>query len=164
MSSSDALVTSGPEHPPIFLKTVSGFASQAWAALVSLICFPIFIHLLGMEAFGLIGFYLTLQMILRVLDLGMTPAVIREFARSAASAEGTRELAEKATTFETTFTVSGGVIAALLLLSSHWIAHHWLRGENIPPDTVALCVAIMAIQLGVNWLSAFYQNALLGLE
>jgi phospho-N-acetylmuramoyl-pentapeptide-transferase len=26
-------------------------------ALVSLICFPIFIRLLGMEAFGLIGFY-----------------------------------------------------------------------------------------------------------
>jgi O-antigen/teichoic acid export membrane protein len=164
MSASDALTSPGPEHPPIFLKTVSGFACQAWTALVSLICFPIFIHLLGMEAFGLIGFYLTLQMILRVLDLGLTPAVIREFARSATSPEGAHELAEKAATFETTFAISGGFIAVLLLLSAHWVAHHWLHSENIPPDTVALCVAVMAIQCGVSWLSAFYQNALVGLE
>ena len=155
MSASDASITPSPEHPPIFLKTVSGFACQAWMALVALVCFPIFIRLLGMEAFGLIGFYLTLQMILRVLDLGMTPAVIRELARSGTSPEDNRELAEKAGTFETIFAASGGIIATVLLLSSYWIAHYWLRSEHIPPHIVALCVAVMAMQCGVNWLSAF---------
>src|SRR5262249_32891259 len=133
---------------PIFLKTISGFVCQAWIALVSLVSFPIFIHLLGMEAFGLIGFYLTLKMILQVLDLGLTPTVVRELARSSTSGEDTAELAAKAGTFETTFAVVGAMISVVLLILAPWVAHHWLQNDKIPTSTVAICMNVMAIMCG----------------
>jgi O-antigen/teichoic acid export membrane protein len=164
MSSGDTLTAQGSQPPPILFRTLSGFLCQAWTALLAFVCFPFLIRLLGMEAFGLIGFHLTLQSILRVLDLGLTPTVIRELARAVASREPEAELAQKAGTFETVFAAGGILIAVILMLAAPFLSQHWLRSGQIPVSTVTACLVIMGLQCGVNWLSAFYQSALLGLE
>lgn len=164
MNTGDMAAVDSIRSAPILLRTVSGFVSQAWMLLVSLISFPIFMNLLGMEAFGLLGFYLTLQMVVRALDLGLTPTVIHELARASASPARGEGLAEMAGTFETSFAIGGAVIAVALFFLAPWIARDWLHGVGIAPDTIAVCVSIMAMQCGVGWLSAFYQSALIGLE
>ena len=148
----------------IFLRTASGFACQCWLALLSLVCFPVFIRILGMEAFGLIGFYYTLQTILRVLDLGLTPTVIRELARSSHDSKQASSLLEKAGTFETFFGIVGGLLALCLAALAPLIATHWLQHQTLSAATVTNCLAILAVFCGVNWVSAFYQSALLGME
>ena len=42
---------------------------------------PFYIKLLGIEAYGLVGFYVTLLAALQVLDLGISPTINREMAR-----------------------------------------------------------------------------------
>lgn len=164
MSADETSASGSSQSSPVFLKAISGFVSQAWITLVSLFCFPMFIDRLGIEAFGLIGWYLTLQAVLRLFDLGLTPTVIRELARAKALPEPSIECPEKIGTFETTSAVIGTVMAVSLFLGAPWLAQHWLQSVNIPTDVVAICIEVMAIQIGVNWLSNFYQSALLGLE
>src|SRR5947208_2709137 len=60
---------------------VANYIGQGWSALMSLAFLPLYIKYLGMEAYGLIGLFATMQAWLALLDLGMTPTLSREMAR-----------------------------------------------------------------------------------
>ncbi len=47
---------------------------------MSLLLVPFYVRLLGVEAYGLIGFYATLQGSLRILDLGLSQTMNRQMA------------------------------------------------------------------------------------
>ena len=42
---------------------------------------PLYIHYLGVEAWGLVGLMTMLQALLTLLDMGLTPTLSREMAR-----------------------------------------------------------------------------------
>jgi len=45
---------------------MANFAGTGWAALMQIVCIPLYIKFMGIEAYGLIGFYLVLQAMLQV--------------------------------------------------------------------------------------------------
>ena len=53
----------------------ANLAGSGWTALVGLACTPLYIHFMGMEAYGLIGFYFMLQGVIQILDLGLSPTM-----------------------------------------------------------------------------------------
>jgi len=55
-----------------------------WQAGLLLILIPIYIKILGLESFGLIGFYLIWVTILGVLETGFSSTILREFSWLAA--------------------------------------------------------------------------------
>ena len=59
---------------------LAGLANSVWSALVSLAVVPFYLKYLGIEAYGLIGFFVTTQAILSLLDMGMAPTINREVA------------------------------------------------------------------------------------
>lgn len=52
--------------------------------LMGLVFVPLYIKFLGMEAYGLIGFFATLQALFSILDLGLGATLNRELARASA--------------------------------------------------------------------------------
>jgi O-antigen/teichoic acid export membrane protein len=58
----------------------SNLAGGVWIAALTLVITPIQINLLGVEAFGLIGFIAILQIVMSVLDLGLSSTITRELA------------------------------------------------------------------------------------
>src|SRR5258708_11875863 len=63
----------------------ANIAGQACVALIQLLVIPIYVRLLGIEAYGLIGFFVALQATVQVLDLGVSATVTRELAKSTAT-------------------------------------------------------------------------------
>src|SRR6202035_4627764 len=59
----------------------------------SLAVVPVYIHFLGIEAYGLIGFFLSLTAILSLLDLGLGTALNRQFAQYSAQSGNARSAA-----------------------------------------------------------------------
>src|SRR5665647_830370 len=57
---------------------------RGWAGLLTLALAPLYIRFLGIEAYGVIGIYGTVQTLLTVLDLGLGVAFARELARLSA--------------------------------------------------------------------------------
>ena len=49
--------------------------------LVTIIATPLLISLLGIESYGLIGFYTTLYSLINLLDFGISPTINRELAQ-----------------------------------------------------------------------------------
>ena len=63
---------------------LAGLANSIWSALISLAVVPFYLKYLGMEAYGLIGFFVTTQAVLSLLDMGFSPTINREVARCSA--------------------------------------------------------------------------------
>ena len=57
------------------LRTIvlSNFAGAGWSALMCACLHPVDIHIMGIESYGLVGFYVILVGLMQVLDLGLTP-------------------------------------------------------------------------------------------
>ena len=78
--------------------------------LLQMACVPLYIRFLGVEAYGLIGFYLMLQAILQVLDLGLSPTMNREMARYSVQPEKADEARDLVRTLELGYWLIGLMI------------------------------------------------------
>ena len=103
-------------------------ASSVWNASLMIAATPIYLSTLGIEAYGLIGFYITLQAVLQILDLGFAPAINREVARTTAvgDVDAARVLLR---TLACLYWISAPVLAAGFYLSAPAIAGNWLKTE-----------------------------------
>jgi len=155
----------GRRPPGRMLVNVSAnFVGQSVALLAGVVCVPIYLHLLGPEAIGLIGFSLGLQAVIRLLDLGMSSAVVRQVARLADRPAQAGELAEFYVTFARLYAAAAVAIAALALLLAPLIATHWLHGQHLSPGQVSFAVAAICVQGAALFMETAYHGTLIGLE
>src|SRR5688572_11814236 len=70
-----------PARRPLLLRFGAGVGGGAWTALMQIVATPFYLRLLGVESYGLIGFYTALQALLQVLDMGISLMTSREVAR-----------------------------------------------------------------------------------
>ncbi len=59
----------------------ANFAGSIWQALIGLVFIPLYIKFMGIESWGLIGIFVTLQAIFGILDMGLSSTLNREMAR-----------------------------------------------------------------------------------
>lgn len=112
---------------------------SGWAAFLSLAFVPLYIHFLGLESYGLIGFYVTLQVLFSVLDMGLTTTLSREMARlSAAGNAAAQDMRNVVRTLEVVYWVLAVFIITAVVLTADWIATSWLNSNRLPPTFSAL--------------------------
>jgi O-antigen/teichoic acid export membrane protein len=144
-------------------NVAAAFASSVWSALLGFIAVPLYLHYLGIEAYGLIGFFATTQALFQILDLGLAPAVNRELARFSAS--GAREEAQRLLhTLAVIYWSVAVLIVALMLVLAAPIAEHWLSAKQLPRETVMRSLMLMGCVIACRWPVALYQAALNGMQ
>jgi O-antigen/teichoic acid export membrane protein len=122
-----------------------------------------YIRFLGIEAFGLIGFYLMFQTLLQVLDLGLSPTMNREMARYSVQQEKADEARDLVRTLEVGYWGIGILIGAALVAVSPWVATHWIAAGATPVSSVKQAVTLMGLLAVFQWPISFYQGGLFGL-
>jgi O-antigen/teichoic acid export membrane protein len=142
----------------------ASFAGTGWSGAAQLACIPLYIKLMGIEAYGLIGFYLVLQTVLQVLDLGLSPTMNREMARYSVLPEKAAEARDLVRTVETGYWLIGLLIGGSILLASPWLAAHWIKASAIPVRNVMQAVMLMGVLAVFQWPVSFYQGGLMGLR
>src|SRR5246500_5984874 len=113
------------------LDLAANFVGVGWSALVQIACVPVYLRFLGVEAYGLIGFYLMLQAILQVLDLGLSPTMNREMARYSVQPEKADEARDLVRTLEAGYWLIGLVLGVALLAAAPWIAAPWIKSAAL---------------------------------
>lgn len=146
------------------LELVASFAGTGWAGVVQLACIPAYIKLMGIESYGLIGFYLVLQAMLQVLDLGLSPTMSREMARYSVQPEKAAEARDLVRTLEIGYWLIGLLIGAGILTTAPWLAVHWIKANAIPIQRVTQAVMLMGVLAVFQWPVSFYQGGLMGLR
>ena len=142
---------------------LAGLASSAWTALVSLAVVPFYLKYLGIEAYGLIGFFVTTQILLQLLDLGLAPAINREVARGYASGN----LDEARSLLRTLAVIYWGMAAAIALIVvglAPFIAKYWLQSNHLSQETVTHAMMLMGLVIACRWPIGLYLSALMGAQ
>lgn len=145
------------------LNLVVNMASQGLSVLAGLVTAPVYVRLLGREALGLIGVHLTLQALVRLLDLGLTPTVTREVARLEAAGDAA-EQARFVATFGRIFAAVAAVVAIGVPLAAPWLATGWLNVAGFSTETVTRAIVLMGLVAAIRWLAVFFEGVMYGLE
>lgn len=142
----------------------ANLAGSGWSALVGLACTPLYIRFMGMEAYGLVGFYFLLLGIVNILDLGLSPTMNREMARYSVMPDKAGEARDFVRTLEVGYWAVGILIGAAIYFAAPHIATHWIKSGNIPESEVRRAVTIMGVLAALQWPLSLYQGGLLGLQ
>jgi O-antigen/teichoic acid export membrane protein len=141
----------------------AGLANSIWTALVGLAVVPLYLKYLGMEAYGLIGFFVTMQALLQMLDMGLAPTINREVARYSADGNliGVGKLLH---TLAVVYWSMAVVIALLLVAFAPLIANHWLQSRHLSPQVITHSIMLMGLVVACRWPIGLYQGALIGAQ
>ena len=142
---------------------LAGLANSVVSALVGLAVVPLYLKYLGIEAYGLIGFFATTQAMLQILDMGLAPTMNREVARHSASGD-LKEAGRLLHTLAIVYWSMAGIIALFIVALAPLIAGHWLQSKQLSPQTISHSVMLMGLVVACRWPIGLYQGALMGAQ
>ena len=145
-------------------NVIANFLGKFWPSLLSIIAVPIYIQYLGVEAYGLVGFFVSLQALIAFLDMGLSTAANREIALRYEDPDAMEEALNIVRTLEVAYAAVATVLGLAFLLSSEWLSVHWMSAEGLSATTMMQAVVIFGITLALRWPVALYTGVLFGLE
>ncbi len=145
-------------------NVIANVAGNVWTGLMGLVFIPLYIHFMGIEAYGLVGFFLTLQAVFSLLDLGLSTTLNREFARMSGQEGRLGEMRNLLRTLEVGYWAIGIVNGAAIAALSHVIAFRWVQADALPGATVQRAIMVMGLVVAAQWPLALYSGGLMGLQ
>ncbi|QXE91539.1 oligosaccharide flippase family protein [Geomonas subterranea] len=142
----------------------ANFAGSVWLTLMNLAFIPLYIKFLGVESYGLIGVFTTIQAISAMLDMGLGAATTREMARLGAVPGGAGGIRSFLRSVEVVYWVTAILIGLFLLVLSPLVAHHWIKATQVSPEVVQRAVQLMGVALAFQWPTALYTGGLNGMQ
>ena len=144
----------------IFWNLLAG----VWTGALVLIATPVLVAGFGVDRFGVVGLWGSLQVVLGLFDFGLSSTLGRELARAGTDEAAHRHAADVLATFER---CAWGVPVVLLLtnVAARMLSGHaWLSSSVIPPAEMALCLDIMVLALAAQFPSILYAGGLVGAQ
>lgn len=142
----------------------AGYVGQLYTALIGILLVPLYVHYMGVEAYGLVGFFTMLQGWFMLLDMGLTPTIGREAARHNGGATDALALRRLLRGFEGIFVVVGTIGATALMIAAGPIADQWLKVQQLNLDEVQRAIVLMAAIIALRWFCGLYRGAISGFE
>ncbi|MGE3297376.1 MAG: lipopolysaccharide biosynthesis protein [Porticoccaceae bacterium] len=143
---------------------LANYFGAAWTGLMGVAFIPLYVRILGMEAYGVIGVFAVLQSVFLVLDMGMAPALSREAARFQAGAHSPQGMRALVHAIERVYWAIAIGIAAGLAVASPWLAGDWLRPQALATATVSQALMAMGVVVALRWLATLYRSTIQGLQ
>lgn len=146
------------------INILSNYIGQIWMVLIGILFMPLYMRLLGMEAFGLVGIMLSFQAILQLFDFGIGTTTNRELSRYVYQPnliQQCRSLVHSAEIF--IWAIALTIILFFYLFSTP-IATYWLNASFLTHSQVSYSLFLMGIAIALFWPSTFYASCFSGLE
>lgn len=143
---------------------VANFVGNGWAALMAVVLVPLYIDLLGIEAWGLIGIFATLQAMCALLDLGLSTTLNREMARLSAQKNKAQEMRALLRTLELIYWAFAAIIGVSVFALAPLLANHWVQASQLSPEIIQNAIRVMGLAISLQWPFSLYSGGLLGLQ
>lgn len=139
---------------------LGGVGASVWVALLNFLATPFYLKYLGIEAYGVIGFYVALVALLSVLDMGLGPTVSREIARDPA---GGRSRNSRTLVFSVARIYwCAALLFALVGIAVAQFGGDWFLSETLSSESLKSSLVIMVAILSIRWPMILYQATLVG--
>lgn len=152
------------QRTSVSVNLSANLIGKVLSAVVGLACIPVFINVLGIEGYGVVGIWMTLEALAALLDLGLSPALTRELARSANNASEAQRARDLVRTLELFYWLMGLLIGLVVALGAPIIASHWLKSAKLSPHELTQSIELIGVLVFCRWPISFYSSGLNGLE
>src|SRR5258708_5882638 len=105
-------------------NVIANFGSSVFVALMNLVFVPIYIRWMGIESYGLVGFFSTLLSIFALLDMGLGSTLTREMARLGARNNKAGDIRDLLRTLELPYWGIALLIGACVVVTSPFLPYH----------------------------------------
>ncbi|MCX6319803.1 MAG: oligosaccharide flippase family protein [Bacteroidetes bacterium] len=148
----------------VSVNIIANLIGKVWVGGIGLILAPVYIKFLGIESYGLVGFYGTLIGSMTILDMGLSTTLNRELAKARAVNADPATVRNMVYSLERIYWIIGLLIAVSVVAFAPAIARHWVNAEKIPAETVQQAIMLMGLVVAFQWPISLYNGGLLGLE
>lgn len=138
--------------------------SRGFSALLGLAVLPVYVRLLGIEAYGVVGLFASLQVLVAFLDLGLGTTLTRELAGVGRDTLRLVRGRDIAVTFELTYGVVAVAIGGVLVAAAPLVAGHWINLHALRTQEVGAALQLAGIALACQWPANLYAAAMAGLH
>lgn len=143
---------------------VANLVGKIWGAAIAILLIPQYIKYLGIESYGLVGFYGTLIGSMTVLDMGLSTTLTRELAKYKSENRSSKDIRNLTFSLECIYWLIGFFICFLVFSFSGFISTRWVNVEHLPVSIVKQSVMLMGIVIAFQWPISLYNGGLMGLE
>lgn len=145
-------------------NALANIAGRAWSAIMGFAFVPAYIRLLGLEAYGLIGFSVSLLALFFFLDLGLSTAINRDLAQLSRRDGFEPEARRLTRTLELIYWPLGLAIGGGIIAAAPWLAEHWLNPAQLGRNETVFAVRLIGVVAIFRWPVPLYSGALMGLQ
>ena len=150
--------------PLVRYNIIANYSGRAWASLLSLAFVPLYIKLMGVEVYGLLGIFMSLGALLSLLDMGLSATLSRELSRLSTVDDSAQEARNLVRTLEVVYWGTGVVIGIAVVLFAPLIARYWINSGEVGRETVEYALMIMGMSIAFQWPGGIYSGGLMGLQ
>ena len=150
--------------PSVRHNIAANFAGKAWRGIFSLAFVPIYIQLMGVEVYGLIGIFMSLTALLALLDMGLSATLNRELSRLSVEEDSAQESRNLVRTFEIIYWGIGILMGVIVVALAPIIAKYWISSVKVSNEIIEQALLIMGMLLAFQWPGTIYTGGLRGLQ
>lgn len=143
---------------------IANYIGRTWTAILGILFVPFYLKFMGIEAYGLVGFYMALSSVLGILDLGIGSTMNRELARLSAKVESAGEQRDVVRTLEVIYWGIAIFAGIVVILFAPYITNSWIKAQNISSVSILKAIQLMGIAVALQFPISLYQGGLMGLQ
>ena len=153
-------------EPEISHNILANFGGKLWTAGMAVVFVPIYIRILGAEAYGLVGFFVSLQLILSLMEMGLGTTATKEMARLSGSpdSEAIVQMRNLLRTLEFIYFGLGIIVVVMVFVSAGPLSAHWFKPATLSAREIEHAIVIMGFVIGIRMPFSLYSGALNGLQ
>ncbi|HEX6511338.1 MAG TPA: oligosaccharide flippase family protein, partial [Chloroflexota bacterium] len=125
---------------------------------------PLYLHFLGVEAYGLVGFYATMQSIFALLDMGLGTTATRELARLSSDEGAGQEARNLVRTLEIVYWAIAALLGLLVLAFLPLFGDRLVNAQALSPESVRQSLTLMGLATACQFPLGLYSGGLIGLQ
>lgn len=146
------------------LALAASFFSRGWAAALSLLAVPLYLRFLGVEAYGVVGVFVSLSALVSFLDLGLGATLTREMSKVPGGQVPSAQAQDAARTFELVYVCLAIVVGAFGALLAYPLGMLWVTVESLQREDVIQALLLASVALACQWPGNLYGAGLAGLQ
>ncbi|MCP9749913.1 lipopolysaccharide biosynthesis protein [Ferruginibacter sp. HRS2-29] len=143
---------------------IANFAGNGWSALIGIIFVPLYLKYIGAEGYGLIGIFASLQVVLSLLDSGLSTTLNKEMARMNATPGNEQRMRNLVKTLGNIYWIMALAAGFIALCLSPLLANYWVQPKELSTQTVTYAFILLSVSMVFQFPTSFYSGGLLGLQ
>lgn len=143
---------------------VISVGSRAFAALLGFLALPLYLRFLGIEAYGVIGLFVSVQALTVFMDFGIGATLTRQLSAAGSDDQARQRVRDTTLTFELVYLILAVATGLLLAAVAPLIGTYWVNPQTLSAGEVTRALQLAAVSLACGWPANLYGAGLAGLH